>query len=306
MSTNAEPGKAKGSQNSKSDISHTISQGISIASEEFEIRALENGILGSVKSGEHPAVDANIHKRLLARRGSPSPTQSHYNKFADRIDEASNNQGIMAVYSKYVLQDAEDAYFDTGYRRKEDEVWTEFPQNVGFNNGLPAPEPGMIEGFSRDSFPKTIEHIKACRLVGDEHRYVALPHLAVEYQACETSMHKAKVKAGYYGAAMVYGRNEALRFIGKPDPPRQPVVLTATIVGEEWAVYGHFARIDDASGREEYCQCHMDGGRMESLEEYERGRKVLRNMQDFAREQSSALRDSMAKDYDEYGSCQSS
>lgn len=43
---------------------------------------------------------------------------------------------------------------------------------------------------------------------------------------------------------------------------------------------------------------------MENLSEYKQGRKVLRNMQDFAREQSSDLRDSMQKDYDEHGSRQ--
>lgn len=43
---------------------------------------------------------------------------------------------------------------------------------------------------------------------------------------------------------------------------------------------------------------------MENLSKYKQGRKVLRNMQDFAREQSSELRDSMQKDHHEHGSRQ--
>jgi hypothetical protein len=183
-------------------------------------------------------------------------------------------------------------------------MWTEFPKNVGFNNGLSAPKPDMIEGFSRDTFPPTIEHIKSSKIVRDEPKYVALPHIAVEYKAREKSLHEAKVQAGYDGAAMVYGRNEALKFIGKADPPRQPAVLTATTTGQEWNVYAHYAHPNDTTGKEEYYQCRMAGGSMENLKEYKQGRRVLRNMQDFAREQASELRDRLHKDYNENGSTQ--
>lgn len=275
-----------------------------MTSTEFENRALLNGILDVERSTNQPVADAYAKERLTSSRESASPTQSQYDKFTNRILEASNDKGTMAVYSKYVFQDTEDHHFDIGYRRKEDKTWTEFPQNIGFNSGLPAPKPDMIEGYSRDSFPSTIDHIKASRLVSDDPRYVALPHMAVEYRVRAKSLHEAQTKAGYNGAAMVYGRNEALKFIGKSDPPRQPVVLTATATGQEWNVYGHYSHLNDGSGKEEYYQCRMAGGSMENLEEYKHGRKVLRNMQDFAREQSSALRDSIQKDYDEYGSCQ--
>lgn len=275
-----------------------------MTSKEFENRALLNGILDVGTSTNQPMADAYVKERLISSRESASPTPSQYNKFANRIVEASNDKGTIAVYSKYVFQDTEDHHFDVGYRRKEDKIWTKFPQNIGFNSNLPAPKPDMIEGYSRDSFPSTIEHIKASRLVSDDPRYVALPHMAVEYRAPEKSLHEAETKAGYNGAAMVYCRNEALKLIGKSDPPRQPVVLTATATGPEWNVYGHYRHLNDGSGREEYYQCHMAGGAMKNLEEYRHGRKVLKNMQDFAREQSSALRDSIQKEYDEYGSCQ--
>lgn len=303
MSTNSKGPRTASVQSLRSGASGDTSRSISTTSEGFENRALDNGVLDAVRSGKQAVVDTDVRKRLLASRESASPTQSQYNKFADRIVEASNEQGTIAVYSKYIFQDTEDSHFDIGYRRKEDKMWTEFPKNVGFNNGLSAPKPDMIEGFSRDSFPPTIEHIKASRLVKDEPRYIALPHMAVEYKAREKSLHEAKVQAGYDGAAMVYGRNEALKFMGKADPPRQPAVLTATTIGQEWNVYGHYSHPNDSTGKEEYYQCRMAGGSMENLNEYKQGRKVLRNMQDFAREQSSDLRNSMKNDFDENGSC---
>lgn len=304
MSTNSKGPKTASVQSLRSGSSADTSRSISATSERFENRTLDNGVLDAVRSGKQAVADSDVKKKLLASRGSASPTQSQYNKFADRIVEASNEQGTIAVYSKYIFQDTEDTHFDIGYRRKEDKMWTEFPKNFGFNNGLSAPKPDMIEGFSRDSFPPTIEHIKASRLVRDEPRYVALPHMAVEFKAREKSLHEAKVQAGYDGAAMVYGRNEALKYMGKADPPRQPAVLAATTIGQEWNVYGHYAHPNDLTGQEEYYQCRMAGGSMENLNEYKQGRKVLRNMQDFAREQSSDLREGMQMDYDEHGSRQ--
>ncbi|POS71694.1 hypothetical protein DHEL01_v209914 [Diaporthe helianthi] len=307
MSTNSKAPRIASAQSLRSGTSAgDTSRSISTTSEGFENRALQNGVLDAVRSGKQPVVDTDVKKKLLASRDSASPTQSQYNKFADRIVEASNEQGTIAVYSKYIFQDTEDAYFDIGYRRKEDKMWTEFPKNVGFNNGLSAPKPDMIEGFARDTFPPTIELIKSSKMVRDEPKYVALPHMAVEYKAREKSLHEAKVQAGYNGAAMVYGRNEALELIGKADPPRRPAVLTATTTGQEWNVYAHYAHPDVVSGKAEYYQCRMAGGSMENLNEYKQGRRVLRNMQDFAREKASDLRDSLHKHYDENGSPQRS
>ncbi|KAI7787144.1 hypothetical protein LA080_000480 [Diaporthe eres] len=277
MSTNSKGPKTASVQSLRSGNSGDT-RSISTTSEGFENSALDNGVLDAVRSGKQAVVDSDVKMKLLASRESASPTQSQYDKFADRIVEASNEQGTIAVYSKYIFQDTEDTHFDIGYRRKEDKMWTEFPKNVGFNNGLSAPKPDMIEGFPRDTFPPTIEDVKASRLVRDEPRYVALPHMAVEYKAREKSLHEAKVQAGYDGAAMVYGRNEALKYIGKADPPRQPAVLTATTIGQEWKVYGHCAHPNDSNGKEEYYQCRMAGGSMENLSEYKQGRKVLRNM----------------------------
>jgi hypothetical protein len=110
----------------------------------------------------------------------------------------------------------------------------------------------MIKGFSRDSFPSTIDYIKASRLVKNDPNYIALPYVAVEYKSREKGLHEARVQAGYNSAAIVYGRNEALKLIGKPDPPRQPAVLTAVASGYDWNIFAHYAHLNDSTGKEEY------------------------------------------------------
>lgn len=67
------------------------------------------------------------------------------------------------------------------------------------------------------------------------------------------------------------------------------MVLTTVIVSTFWGVYGYYTHLDDASSREEYYQRHMACGSTASLEDYKH-----------AREQSSALRDSMQEYYDEW------
>lgn len=122
MSINSTALRTANAQSLGSGTSGDTSRSISTTSEEFENRALQNGVLDAVRSGKQLVMDIDVKKKLLASRGCASPTQSQYNKFADRIVEASNEQGTIAAYSKYIFKDTEDTHFDIGYRRKEDKI----------------------------------------------------------------------------------------------------------------------------------------------------------------------------------------
>lgn len=67
---------------------------------EFEIKALDNGILDAVRSVQQLVAGTDVKRRLLASRGSTSTTQSLYDILTGRIVEESNTNGIMSVYSK--------------------------------------------------------------------------------------------------------------------------------------------------------------------------------------------------------------
>lgn len=272
---------------------------ISTTSVGFEQRAFQNGILNPLKSAPFPVNDKDIKRRLDQSRGSASPPQSQYNRFVGRLDNAINETKTIEMYDKYVFQDSEDRHYDSGYLVQPDKGWTAFPSNLGFNNGLSVPKPDKLEGFSRSKFPPSINEIQGTTLVKDDANYITLPHMTVEYKAKNKSAHEAKVQSMYNGAAMVYGRNEALAHIKKNDPPRQPAVLSAAVVGPTWDIYGHYAHTDETTERVEYHQHRVHGGSMETFNDYKQSRKVLRNMQDFAREQAGDLKDRLHEDYKE-------
>lgn len=169
------------------------------------------------------------------------------------------------MYDKYVFQDSEDRHYESGHRVQPDTMWTGFPQNVGFNNGLLAPKPDKLEGFSKKTFPPSIAKVKGTTLVKDDPNYITLPYMTVEYKSRNKSAHEAKVQSMCNGAAMVFGRNETLAYIKKPGPPQQPAVLSAAIVGPSWEVYGHYANPNETTQRVEYHPHRIHGGSMETF-----------------------------------------
>lgn len=275
------------------------SKSISTTGVGFETQAFANGVLNPLKSAPFPVQDEDIQRRLDQARGSVSPPRSEYNVFVGRLDDAANETKIIEMYDKYVFQDSEGRHFQSGYRVQPDKMWTGFPPNVGFNNGLSAPKPDKVEGFKKNTFPPSIDAIRGTVLVKDDSDYITLPHMTLEFQAKEKNAHEAKVQSSYNGAAMVFSRNEALAYIEQPDPPGQSAVLSAAIIGPSWELYGHCAQPNQTTGRVEYHQHRIRGGSMERFDEYKQSRKVLRNMQDFAREQAMDLRDRMRIDFNE-------
>jgi len=73
-------------------------------------------------------------------------------------------------------------YDDEGYKRAFNQQFTGFPKNVGFNNGLSAPQPDFVEGLEMEEFrPFPVnKHISGSVLYKDNTRSVTLPHIAGE------------------------------------------------------------------------------------------------------------------------------
>jgi hypothetical protein len=79
----------------------------------------------------------------------------------------------------YLLKKSDDG----GYRRHFNQVLTALPKEVGFNNGLSAPQPDLIEGFHPQQFrpfPVNEQLGGAAVLVKDEFSYVATSCWGVE------------------------------------------------------------------------------------------------------------------------------
>lgn len=189
-----------------------------------------------------------IEARLNASRASASPTVSFYQAFSTVADEAGNEASTVNVLNGFVIKDTSKdlGLIKERYVTKWDQQWTDYPKDVGFNNGLSAPKPDYIEGYARPAFPPSIDKIGgAATLVKGNSRFIALPHFALEAKAPGKDMHLAQVQAQYDGAAMVYGRNKALEYIQQPDPPQTAAVATLVADGENWDAFLHYEHKDE-------------------------------------------------------------
>lgn len=224
----------------------------------FKERFRANHALTTFKSGAHPfANEAELTERLFRSRGSASPSRSEHQTIGDMFSEASNEREVEAIMTQHVLKPAlgELTLVGMDYKAKFDKQWTAFPENVGFNNGLAPPKPDLTEGFARRTFPPTISSLGGCAtLVKDDSTYVALPHFVAEFKNVGADMGLAEIQAGYGGAAMVYSHNQALAYLGQPDPPRTASVASVISNGLDWKVYAHYAHKNEKSGNMEWYQ----------------------------------------------------
>jgi hypothetical protein len=104
-------------------------------------------------------------------------------------------------------------------------------------------------------------------------------------------MVEARTQSAYDGAALVYGRNQALAYMGAPDPPSHAAVSTFTMDGTTINFFSHYAAPSE-EGKLCYHQYLVAVTNLvSSYEDFERGRRQLRNVQEDAKNESYALRD---------------
>lgn len=172
--------------------------------------------------------------------------------YVEGASDAGNEVGTLDALNRAVLKDTrwDPQMVKQKYRAQWDKQWTDFPKDVGFNNGLSAPKPDYIEGYSKPAFPPSVEKIGgSATLVKPASNFIALPHFALEAKAAGKNMHLARVQAQYDGAAMVYGRNQALAYLQQPDPPQTPAVATVIADGEIWRAFMHYEHKDEETNK---------------------------------------------------------
>lgn len=110
----------------------------------------------------------------------------------------------------------------------------------------------------------------------------------------------------YDGACFVYGRNQALRYLENeaeeavlaeneriPPSNDNAAVVTCTTNGENIHFFGYFASKSKKRGTQ-YHQCHISSGNLvDSYEGFKRGRRMIRNAQEYAKNEAQNLRDQL-------------
>lgn len=263
-------------------------------SSNFAPQAMENGILDAFSSD--PATNLGILRLQLSERGkNPSPTPSTYERFRQEVAVAKNEATIQHNTAPYLLKTFDPPAV---YGRTINQIFTEFPTNVGFNNGLSAPQPDVVEGLRLPQYQpfRLSDNLRSAIPWGGDLYALALPHLAGEWKRRDGDMGQAETQSAYDGAALVYARNEALSFLGTSDPPGYAAVTTFTTDGKQLNIFSHHAAPSGDGTNVKYHQNLVTKTNLTvSYEEFKLGCRQLQNAQDHAKEQSLALRDQLVR-----------
>ncbi|KAK3369805.1 hypothetical protein B0T24DRAFT_633316 [Lasiosphaeria ovina] len=287
-------GSKKGSTHRGSTTESSSTKTLSTTASGFAIQAYKNGVLDP-SSSKPPKNLEEICQRSALPRGTASPTESEYGDYVDRVNRAANEATVVIETTELLKK-----HGDKKYNRAFNQAFTAFPKDVGFNNGLSAPQPDFVEGPEmRDYLPFPVdERVPGAVLYKDNPRAVTLPHIAGEWKGPDGSMAEAMLQSSYDGAALVYARNQALAYQGKSDPPGHASITTFTTNGTQLNLYAHYAT-PAGDGTLEYYQFPVKSTSLvNSHGEHKEGRRGLRNEQDHAKRQSQALKDELKEYYE--------
>ncbi len=234
----------------------------------------------------------DIRSRHARRRESASPPESAYNDYVRAVNVAPNEATMVINAGGELIKKHRDRAYHSVYNQ----AFTAFPRDVGFNDGLSAPQPDYIEGLEVGEYdPAPVDELSGAVLFKDDPFSLTLPHMAGEWKGRGKDMDEARLQSGYDGAALVYSRNKALDYIGEPDPPGHAAVTTFTADGTNVNFYAHYAA-PGRDGTPKYHQYQYASANVAtSYDGHKEGRRGLRNQQDYAKEQSYALRDRLQR-----------
>ncbi|KAI1144709.1 hypothetical protein F4825DRAFT_458393 [Nemania diffusa] len=284
-------GKEKKASNLTDDSGSTKTKTTSTTSSGFAAKARNNGVLDPLHSKPPTNLD-DIRKRHAKSRATASPPESVYEHYAHRVGKAGNEATMVVETSKLLKE-----YDDKGYPREFNRAFTSLPRDLGFNNGLSAPQPDFVEGLETEEyrpFPVN-DYLPGAPLYQDDPYSITLPQIAGEWEGPAGDMREARMQSAYDGAALVHARTQALAYMGKEDPPGHAEITTFTTDGTNLNLYAHYATPSAEDGDTlEYHQYPVSSTNLTSTYQgHKDGRKSLRNAQDHAKTQSEQLRDQL-------------
>lgn len=257
------------------------------------IALFRNGILNDFQSAE--ASDKEEIVKLLnePRPSSPPPLDKEkWTKWAAGHRIARNEEEIkMSMKGLLVNWLFEQPTVDANsYFTQWDVSLDTIPSDVPLIS-LSAPKLDAVEGFLMVSFKESIDDINGAICTDDEYS-LALPHLLMEFKGPEDSMSAGKSQCAYNAAILVYGHNEAMKFLQKyVANDQKAVVFSMATNGVTTQIYGHFSMTRD--DRINYHQCHLMTlpSLTNNYDEFKKACTIIHNLQYLGRQRSQALRD---------------
>ena len=267
---------------------------ISTTHPRFPVVVVENGILLPVDSTPPSNFD-EILEYINQQRGSPLPQVHEHRRYFDKTAKAENEETVKLPVLRLLKE-----YEDIGYRSAYSQQFTQYPDNLGFNNGLSPPEPDVVEGIDLQEFgPYPVREKLGGSAVPTPHVHaIALAHMAGEIKRPGGNLIPAQQQAAYDAACLVYGRNKALESMGRADLPGVARVGTFVSNGSVVSTFAHYARTDDL-GKTTYHQVHVTSTDVHAnFQNFKAGRSQIRNLQDWTRENSYSLKKDLLDHYE--------
>lgn len=132
----------------RSDKFSGNSKPLSTTAKDFPERARENGILNRSESAQ-PTNAMDLRERLNRPRASASPSESAFRDYTFAIEDATNEVSMFSAFEKHIMKNFPAT---TKVKRVLNSPFSALPQNIGFNDGLAPPQPGCLEGLSKNAF----------------------------------------------------------------------------------------------------------------------------------------------------------
>lgn len=236
----------------------------------------------------------DIYNYLNRLRESASPDLEEFRSYRWKAVTADNEDTVKLALIRHLKE-----YDDGKYRSAYNQQFTEYPANVGFNDGLSPAKPDLVQGINLQNFePYPVVQQFGGAAVPTPSRYpIALAHMAGEFKRPGGNLIEAQSQAAYDAASLVYGRNVARESMGRADPPSAAHVGSFISDGTHITTFTHYAT-KDASGKIVYHQWPVTDTNIQlGYESFKTGRRQVRNLQDWARENSYLLKKELLDHY---------
>lgn len=267
----------------------------------YQIVLLKNQILDPLRSDEPSDIKQVRNAIENGGRKSPVPSITHFKQWRSGHRKARNEEEV-----KFSMK---ELFIDWRYRKVKDNgklpgyisefglVFNNIPKNAAFNEDLAFPKVDYVEGLEQRSYePFPLDDINGAAAVSIEDQYptaVALPRLIVKFKGPQGSNSSiAQSQTAHAAACAVYGHSQVLEHIERKASNHKIVVFSIITDGYHTTIYGHHAT-KSKNGDIKYHQNPLLDlpSFTTTYESYKDARRMLRNVQDLARERSELFRD---------------
>lgn len=254
-----------------------------------------------------------LKHELSQRRGSPEPDSKNIEDIQNNILSTSIYANRRDILSSNLLKHYETS--SSSYRITLNSKFDASPEHLPFSDRLLAPDPDFLQGFTAAAFDRAFGNLELLELWNQAavpvkesshpRHTIALAHFAGEWANAMKDMGSAEILAAYDGVCLLHAIDKALAYMEDSEnnlgsetddtlgPVRTkkylPEVFTFTCDGESLRIWVHYSvRLPDVETTYHQYLLH-ETSLTKGVEEFQDGRRYLRNAQDRARTNAKNL-----------------